>query len=154
MASLPSSADSAQTTDTAETNKAVVRRAFEEWANGSTHFFDILDDEAKWTIAGSGPSAQTFHDRNAFLASGYGPIAERFATPMKPEVLGIYADGDEVIIRWDGASEMRGGQTYRNSYAWFFRMRNGKVIEATAFLDLPTYDAALDGKPLPPWPTI
>lgn len=148
------SSNSERSPGDAETNKAIVRRAFEEWANGGTDFFDILDNEAKWTIAGSGPSAQTFHDRNAFLAGGYGPIADRFATPMKPEVLGIYADEDEVIIRWDGAAGMKDGQTYRNSYAWFFRMRNGKVIEATAFLDLPTYDAALSGKSLPPWPTL
>jgi ketosteroid isomerase-like protein len=47
---------------------------------------------------------------------------------------------------------MKDGQTYRNSYAWFFRMRAGRVIAATAFLDLPTYDAALSGDPLPPWP--
>ncbi len=152
MTCIPGNAGSDPAAGTAETNKAIVRRAFEGWANGSTDVFDILDDEVTWTIAGSGPSAQTFHDRNAFLSGGYGPIAARFATPMKPEVLGIYADGDEVIIRWDGAAEMKDGQTYRNSYAWFFRMRNGKVIAATAFLDLPTYDAALEGKSLPPWP--
>ena len=47
---------------------------------------------------------------------------------------------------------MKDGQTYCNSYAWFFTMRDGKVVEATAFLDLPTYAAAIAGTPLPPWP--
>lgn len=136
-----------------ERNRDLVRHAFAEWAAGGTNFFDILDEEVEWTIAGSGPSAQTFYGRQAFLEGGYGPILDRFAEPMKPDVLAVYADGDEVIVRWDGIATMKDGQIYRNSYAWFFRMRAGKVIAATAFLDLPTYDAALAGDPLPPWPT-
>ena len=72
---------------------------------------------------------------------------------MKPQVLGLFADGDEVVVRWNGEAAMEDGQTYRNSYAWFFRMREGKVVRAAAFLDLPTYDAALAGTSLPDWPT-
>ena len=86
------------------------------------------------------------------MHGGYGPIADRFATGIRPTVKGLHADGAHVIIEWDGEAPMTDGQTYRNSYAWFFQMRGGKVVKATAFLDLPTYDAALEGKPLPPWP--
>lgn len=71
---------------------------------------------------------------------------------MTPTVRGIFADGGTVIVRWDGVAPMKDGQTYRNSYAWFFTMRGGKVVEATAFLDPSTYDAAVAGAPLPPWP--
>ena len=135
-----------------EQNREIIRRAFDAWAAGGTTFFDTLDEEVEWTIAGSGPSAKTYRGRQAFLDGGYGPIRDRFVSPMKPEVIGLYADGDQVIVRWDGSAAMKGGQTYRNSYAWFFRMAAGKVIAATAFLDLPTYDAALAGKALPVWP--
>ena len=84
----------------AESNREIVRVAFEAWAAGSGDFSDLLADEAVWTIAGSGPSAQTFHGRQAFLQGAYRPIAQTFALPMKPQVLGLYADGDEVVIRW------------------------------------------------------
>jgi Ketosteroid isomerase-related protein len=135
----------------AEKNRAIVRAAFEAWAAGGT-FADILDEEVEWTIAGSGRSGGTFRGRQKFLDGAYRPIADRFASGMKPTVLGLFADGDEVIVRWDGIAPMKDGQTYRNSYAWFFRMHNGRVVRATAFLDLPTYDAARDGRPLPSWP--
>ncbi len=105
------------TRDEATSNKAVVARAFEEWAAGGTRFFDVLDEDAVWTIAGSGRSAQTFHGRATFLAGGFGPIASRFASPMKPKVLGLFADGDTVVIRWDGEAALTDGQTYRNGYA-------------------------------------
>jgi len=87
------------------------------------------------------------------MDGGYGPIADRFASGIRPKVNGLYADGSHVIIEWDGEAPMKDGQTYRNTYAWFFEMRGGKVIIVTAFLDLPTYDAALEGRPLPPWPS-
>ena len=135
-----------------EQNRAAVRAAFEAWAAGTGSFTDLLGEDAEWTIAGSGPSAQTFPDRQAFLDHAYGPIAEHFVSPMTPVVRGLYADGDTVIVLWDGAAAMTDGQTYRNRYAWFFKMRGGKVVRATAFLDLPTYDAALAGDPLPAWP--
>lgn len=31
-------------------------------------------------------------------------------------------------------------------------MRHGRVVKATAFLDLATYDAAIAGERLPSWP--
>ena len=79
-------------------------------------------------------------------------MANRFAAPIEPEILGLYADGDQVVIRWDGTAPLKDGQTYRNSYAWFFKMRHGRVVKATAFLDLATYDAAIAGERLPSWP--
>ncbi len=139
--------------NTAEGNRKIVRAAFEAWAAGSSDFSELLADDAVWRITGSGHSAQTFEGRQAFLDGAYHPIAQTFAAPMKPQVLGLFADGDEVVVRWDGEAAMEDGQTYRNSYAWFFRMREGKVVRAAAFLDLPTYDAALAGTSLPDWPT-
>lgn len=113
----------------------------------------MLADDVWWTIAGSAPSAQTFNGRQAFLTGAFDPIAESFAGPIKPTIRELVADGNAVVVRWDGVAPMKDWQTYRNSYAWFFTMRDGKVFEATAFLDLPTYDAALAGAPLPRWPS-
>lgn len=135
-----------------DTNDQIVRRAFEAWMAGEPAILDLLDDDVEWTIAGSGPSARTLHGRQAFVSQAFGPISERFAAPMKPRLLSLLAAGDDVVIRWDGVAPMKDGQTYRNSYAWFFQMRDAKVIKATAFLDLATYDAALAGEHLPAWP--
>ena len=136
----------------AEYNRAVVTAAFDGWRDGRSSFVDLLDPTVTWTISGSGPTARTFSGWKAFVDGAYAPIAALFAVPMKPAITALIAEGDVVVVRWDGAAEMKDGQTYRNSYAWFFTMRNGKVVEATAFLDLPTYNAALDGEQLPDWP--
>ena len=45
---------------------------------------------------------------------------------------GIWADGDLVIVLWDGEAITRDGKPYRNTYTWYFQMQNGKAIEANA----------------------
>ena len=83
-------------------NKEWVRQAFVTWATTGEGVFGILDENVRWTIAGSAPSGQTFHGRAAFLKGGFDPIAARFAGPMAPTIRGIFADGDTVAVRWDG----------------------------------------------------
>ena len=52
-----------------------------------------------------------------------------------PTVRGVYADGDMVIVLWDGEGTARDGKPYKNTYSWFMRMRDGKIVDATAFFD-------------------
>jgi uncharacterized protein len=40
-----------------------------------------------------------------------------------------------VIIFFDAAGTARDGKPYSNTYAWFFEMRDGKVVRAWAFFD-------------------
>jgi ketosteroid isomerase-like protein len=47
----------------------------------------------------------------------------------------VYADGDMVIVLWDGAAMARDGKAYENTYSWYLQMREGKIIGATAFFD-------------------
>jgi ketosteroid isomerase-like protein len=47
----------------------------------------------------------------------------------------LYADGDAVIIFFDASAIARDGQPYVNSYAWFWQMRNGRVVSAHAIFD-------------------
>jgi uncharacterized protein len=40
-----------------------------------------------------------------------------------------------VIVLWDGRGIATDGQPYENSYAWFMKMRDGQVVDGTAFYD-------------------
>src|SRR5437763_127378 len=40
-----------------------------------------------------------------------------------------------VSVRWDGHGVANDGRPYDNSYAWFMTVRDGKVIDGTAFFD-------------------
>jgi ketosteroid isomerase-like protein len=49
----------------------------------------------------------------------------------------IYDDENNstVIALWDGQGTTTADTTYRNTYAWFMTLRDGKIIDGTAFYD-------------------
>ena len=47
----------------------------------------------------------------------------------------VCADGDTVVVIWDGHGVSNDGRPYDNSYAWVMRLRDGKVVDGTAFFD-------------------
>jgi uncharacterized protein len=53
----------------------------------------------------------------------------------------VYADGDTVVVVWDGEGTRLDGKPYENSYAWIMRFREGfLVVEATAYFDSIAFD--------------
>lgn len=137
-------ADAASERDVAARNKQIVSEAFDRWAAGGNSFFsEMLTPDIIWTIKGSGPSAGVYRGIDPFIEQAIRPFVSRLSRPVRPVSRQIWADGDHVIIQWDGAGVARDGQAYNNSYAWIFHMRNGKAVEVTAFLDLAPYDDVL-----------
>ena len=66
------------------------------------------------------------------------PFGARFAggEPFRPvTVRSITADGDTVVVVWDGRGVANDGRPYENSYAWIMRLVDGKVVDGTAFYD-------------------
>jgi ketosteroid isomerase-like protein len=150
IALLPTSANASDSTDAESRNKRIVTQAFDRWASGGAGFFDeILATGVVWTIKGSGPSAGTFHGRDSFLDRAVRPFVSRLSIPVRPVNRQVWADGDHVIVNWDGEATARDGVPYRNSYAWILRMRDGTAVEVTAFLDLTPYDEVLRRVPAP-----
>jgi uncharacterized protein len=121
-------------------NKALVRASFDRWRAGTGGPFELLAPEADWTIVGSSPLSKTYAGRQAFLETVIQPFNARMATPLVPTVRGIYGDGDMVIILFDGAATTRDGQPYRNTYTWYFRMKDAQVVSAIAFFDTRDFD--------------
>ncbi|MCS3747367.1 hypothetical protein FHY18_002978 [Xanthomonas arboricola] len=125
-------------------NKRIVDAAFARWeAGGSNLFEELLAPEVAWTIHGSGPSAGTLHGRAALIERAVRPLTERLSSPLRPVQRRLWADGDHVIVQWDGAADLADGGSYRNRYVWILRMQGGKAVEVDAFLDLAAYDAVL-----------
>jgi uncharacterized protein len=121
-------------------NKALVQASFERWKNGTGGPFELLSPEVEWTIVGSSPLSKTYHGKQDFIDQVIGPFNARMAKPLVPTIRGIYADGDTVIIFFDAAATAKDGLPYRNTYTWYFQMKDAKVIKATAFFDTREFD--------------
>ena len=133
-------------TGASERNRVAVRDAFDAWASGRGNVFDLLAEDATWTIPGSTPGAGQWHGRQAYIDAAVTPLFNSLAAPAWPELIGLWADGDQVIVRWRQDTALKAGGSYRNEYAWFLTMENGKATAVTAFLDLGAYAAAVGGE--------
>ncbi|MDG2524249.1 nuclear transport factor 2 family protein [Stenotrophomonas sp. HITSZ_GD] len=149
FALLAASATPALANDASERNRQFIAQAFDEWAAGGSGFFErVLAPDMVWTIKGTSPVAGRYEGREEFMAKAVAPFAARLSSPMRPTVNHLWAEGDHVIVQWDGTAIAADGKPYQNSYVWILQMENLRAVEVTAFLDLVPYDDVIERIPL------
>jgi ketosteroid isomerase-like protein len=131
-------ADSRQTIATE--NKRIVAESFAAWASGTGGPFDLLTEDATWTIVGRSRVAGTYRSREEFMSDVIRPFNARMRVRLVPAVRSISADGDTVIVFFDAAAVTRDGTRYANTYSWFLEMRDGRIVRAHAFFDSIAFD--------------
>lgn len=140
LALVPGGIAMASTPSIQERNKALVQAGFDRWRSGTGSPFELLAPEAEWTITGTSPLSKTYRSRQQFMDEVITPFNARMEKPLVPTVRGLYADGDTVVILFDAAGMAKDGQPYRNTYSWFFHMKDGKVVKAVAFFETRDFD--------------
>lgn len=116
-------------------NKAIIEEGFRKWAEGSASFFDLLDEHVEWTITGNSAISKVYTSSKQFIDEAIVPLNKRFKTKIVPKVREVYADGDTIIVLWDGTATATDGLPYTNTYSWYLTMKDGKIIKAIAFFD-------------------
>jgi ketosteroid isomerase-like protein len=129
-------------------NKQLIQDAFDAWAKGEGEFFRLLSDDARWTITGTSVLAGTYTSRSQFLEA-IRPIGARLSEPIRPTVQSIVADGDVVVVLWQGHATALDGRPYDNTYSWHMRVKDGAIVDVTAFFDAPTLDDLLERVSVP-----
>lgn len=130
----------AQGTDEAERNRALVMKGMQAWADGTGSPYDLLADDARWTITGNSLAAKTYPSKEAFMSEVIRPFNARMRDRLIPTVHRTYAEGDSVVIHFDAAGVARDGVPYRNTYAWILRLHDGRIVEAHAWFDSIAFD--------------
>ncbi len=121
---------------TTEQNRRTVTEAFGHFVNGDARpFFALVSDEVTWTVIGSTPISGTFHSKRAFIADATSKLTAGLATPISGAIRSVMADGDHVIVQWEGQAEMTNGGRYDQHYCWVMRLADGMVVETVAYLD-------------------
>ena len=121
-----------------EANREAIRRAFEAWQQGTGAITDVFAPDMVWRIEGQSLASKEYNGKRQFIDEVLTPFGARFSSsdPFRPvETRSLHADGDTVIVLWDGRGIANDGQPYENSYAWVMKLHNGKVIDGTAFYD-------------------
>ena len=121
-----------------EANRRAIHDAFRAWQDGSASINDMFADDMIWRIEGHSVASREYASKEQFIDEVLAPFGARFATGerFRPVTIrSVHADGDTVIVLWDGRGVANDGQPYENTYAWFMRMRDGRVVDGTAFYD-------------------
>lgn len=124
----------------ASSNKQLVSNAFDRWRAGTGGPFELVADDARWTIVGSSPVSKRYATKEQFMAEVIRPFNARMDRPLKPTIRSIHAEDDTVIVLFDGESLCADGQPYRNTYAWFMQFENGRAVNVTAFFETRLFD--------------
>lgn len=121
-------------TDTQARNKAVIAGAFDDWARGRGGVFDLLADDATWTIVGNSPVAGTY-GRDDFLTTVIAPFNARLRAPLVPRLHALYADGGTVVAYFEASATAADGVPYHNTYTWYLDLDGGRVTRARRLRD-------------------
>ena len=117
-------------------NKQLIQDVFAAWTKGDGGaFFNILADDVRWTVIGTSPVSRTYTSKQAFLEGATKPLSAKLAGPIQPTVRNIIAEGDNVVLQWEGKATSKSGKPYNNNYCWVMKINNGKVTEGTAYID-------------------
>lgn len=124
-------------------NKQLVQRTFDNWAQGHGTLYDLLADDARWTLTGSSALSKTYTSKQEFIDATVTPLFKRLAQPFVPKVRQLNADGDVVVVQFDGTSTANDGQPYCNAYCLVMTFKNGRITNTVAYLDLLAYTELL-----------
>lgn len=124
----------------AETNRATIAKAMDAWAAGTGGPYDLLADDAVWTISGNSLASKTYPSKEAFMSEVIRPFNARMRTRLIPSVHALYAEGDNVVAHFDAQGTARDGKPYINSYAWILTLKDGRIVRAFAFFDAHSFD--------------
>jgi len=117
-------------------NRRQVADAFRHWEQGDSRpFFGLVADDVRWTVIGSTPVSGTYTSKAAFLEGAVGPLTGRLDGPLRATVTAVLADGDHVVLQWEGTAASRAGRPYDQTYCWVMRFGAGTIREVTAYLD-------------------
>jgi uncharacterized protein len=121
-------------------NREIVTEAFAAWMNGTAYVTAIFADDMTWEITGRSVASGKYMSTRQFVDEVLSPFGARFGAddPFRPVAIrAVYNDEAQgtVIVVWDGRGTTTAGTVYENTYAWIMTLRDGKIIDGTAFFD-------------------
>jgi ketosteroid isomerase-like protein len=120
-----------------ETNREIIRQAFEAWRQGTGAITEVFAPDMVWRIEGHSAASREYRSKQQFIDEVLAPFGARFTVsePFRPVTIrGVYADGDTVIVIWDGRGITSDGQPARvpATCPRCPRVRSASAVAATA----------------------
>lgn len=126
-------------------NKQLIRTIFEGLARGDARLFlDSLDEAAVWRMIGTTAWSGVYTGKTAIRRDLLTPLTAQFADRYLNTADAIIAEGDTVVVECRGKVTTKTGKRYDNTYCWVLRMRDGKIVSLTEYMDTQLVATALE----------
>jgi ketosteroid isomerase-like protein len=96
---------------------------------------DLLDDGIRWTNVGSTQFSMTCENKQELVEKLFGPVFGALEAGIRSTIHNMIGEGELVAVQVDGEARTKAGVPYNNTYCHIFRVRNGKIVEATEYFD-------------------
>lgn len=129
-----------------EKNKQVVLAFIEAFGRGDTEASaPLLDPEAHTLAKGYGKFAGV--RQYDTIVGTIGALKVLVPTGLRPSMKSVTAEGDRVVVEWEGNATTSDGQTYNNQYCMVFTMRSGRILQVNEYFCTKLADEVL-------WPLV
>lgn len=135
---------------TTEANRQHIQQIMAELDKGNGKpFVEAMADDFSWTIPGGTPWSRTYRGKQQVLTELLQPLYAQFATPYISTTRRVMADGDMVIIEFDGRVTTKAGKAYNNHYCYVCRMADGQMKDLMEYLDTALVSSVLEAPSSP-----
>jgi ketosteroid isomerase-like protein len=120
----------------AEENRKILRAFYEASNRGDMEkCMSLFDDGIVWHNTGSTALSGTFRGKQELGEKLLGPLFGNLKAGIHTRVERLIAEGDLVVAQTSGTAETLDGRPYNNRYCWVVRLRDGKIVEVTEYMD-------------------
>jgi uncharacterized protein len=117
-------------------NRDLIRHIYEEISRGNGGpLLEHIDDDIVWTIIGTTGLSGVYRGRQEVLDDLMAPLRGHLATPVNFTIRRVLADGDWTVLIADGEATTIAGRPYNNTYCIVTRIVDGRIVEATDYVD-------------------
>jgi hypothetical protein len=125
-------------------NKEIVQSFYDSANRGDMeNCMGHLADDVTWTNIGSTKYSGAFHGKADLVARLLQPVFGQLQAGISSVVDNMVAEGDWVVAQSRGKAVTKDGRPYNNNYCHVFRIRSGKIVEVTEYLDTQLASAVL-----------
>ncbi|MYM63925.1 nuclear transport factor 2 family protein [Pseudomaricurvus sp. HS19] len=115
-----------------DNNKKVVLAFIEAMGNGDPEAAAPCITEDAYTLAKGFGSFAGVREHDTILAT-IGAFHQLMPAGMKPEIVSVIAEGDKVVVEFEGNGILYNGEPYGNEYCMVFRMRDGRICQVNEY---------------------
>jgi ketosteroid isomerase-like protein len=115
-----------------EENKQVVLAFIDAMGKGDAESAARCITEDAYTLARGFGSFAGVREHDTILAT-IGAFRELMPEGMQPKIVSVIADGDRVVVEFEGNGVLFNGEPYGNEYCMVFRLRDGRICQVNEY---------------------